>query len=103
MSKQPEYVEATFYAVIEPEWHRWQVDNQHRPILEGAKVERITKKRPQVVRRGGVVTRFTLRVNAAALLPLQPEAVITVEPGQVEVIQAVADNPDEEGGVSSGN
>lgn len=91
--KQPEYVDATFYAVVEPVWHpRWK-DDQDRKILEGARVEKITKNRPASIRGDAVVTRLTLRVSVSALLPLQPEAIITVEPGQTAVFHADAVDP----------
>ena len=96
-NEQPEYVDATFYAVVVPIWapnYRGK-DADGRTLLEGAKVERITQQRPQTVHKGGVVTRLTLRLDAAALLPLQPKAVIHVHAGQTEVLEVAAENPDE--------
>lgn len=95
MAEQPATVDATFYAVVVPEWTSGR-DAQGRPILRGAKVERITQGRPGFVRGGGVVTRLTLRLDSAALLPLQPQAVIHIAAGQVEVIEAEATDPRDE-------
>lgn len=96
MVEQPKLVDATFYAVVTPEFSSlsWDKDEKGRRILRGAKVERITQKRPQTVRGGAVVTRLTLRMDAAVLLPLEPQAVIHVSPGQVEVIEVQADAPE---------
>ncbi|MDI6911464.1 hypothetical protein [Nocardioides sp.] len=93
--QQPDYVDATFYAVVEPIWGRRR-DSSGRPVLDGAKVERITKNRPQQIRGDAVVTRLTVRVDAAALLPLQPEAVIHITPTDVDVIHVAAQHPDGE-------
>lgn len=90
---QPPYVDATFYAVIVPEWSHYTENG--RRLLRGAKVDRITQKRPEVVKGGGVVTRLTLRLDAAALLPLEPQAIIHIAPGQVDVIEVTADSPEE--------
>lgn len=94
--QQPETVDATFYAVVVPEWSRYQRDSEDRPILAGAKVERVTQNRPTSVKNGGVVTRLTIRLDAGALLPLQPQAVIHISPGQAELIEVTATDPREE-------
>lgn len=98
---QPKFVDATFYAVVVPEWDRHWKDDSGRPRLNGAKVDRITQKRPERISGGAVVTRLTLRIDATALLPLQPQAVIHISPGQVEVIEVIevnaADPSDEDG------
>jgi hypothetical protein len=92
--EQPEHVDATFFAVVQPIWSRY-VTQDGKPILEGAKVDRITQTRPRRdVAAGSVVTRIILRLDADALLPLQPEAVIHVHAGQVETIQVAAVDPD---------
>ena len=96
MPQQPKTVDATFYAVVVPEWSRWSKDAEGRPLLEGAKVERITQGRPASVKGGAVVTRLTLRLDAGALLPLQPQAVIHISPGEAEVIEVTATDPREE-------
>lgn len=93
MASQPKTVDATFYAVVVPEWSRYMKDSDGRQILEGAKVERITQGRPGSVRGGGVVTRLTLRLDSAALLPLQPQAIIHISAGQVEVVEVAAEDP----------
>jgi hypothetical protein len=96
MPEQPTYVDATFYAVIVPQWSKWYEDGKGRPILQGAKVDRITQTRPGSVKGGGVVTRLTLRLDAEALLPLEPQAIIRISPGEVDVIEVTADAPSEE-------
>jgi hypothetical protein len=98
MAKQPDHVDATFYAVITPAWSRWNKDDRGRPLLEGASVDRITKNRPGQVRGDAVVTRLTLRIDATALLPLQPQAVVHIHADDVEVIEVIADAPEAEAG-----
>lgn len=93
---QPEFVEATFYAVIQPEWDRYWKDDRDRPLLKGARLERTLQNRPAKVAGDAVVTRLTLRVDASALLPLQPQAVIHITTDDVEIIHVVADHPDED-------
>lgn len=95
MSTQPKHVDATFYAVIVPKWSGYWKDDDGRPILEGASVDRITQKRPGSVRGDAVVTRLTLRVDAAALLPLQPQAIVHIHADDVDVIQVTANNPED--------
>jgi hypothetical protein len=92
---QPKYVDATFYAVVRPEWHRYLKDDKNRPVLDGAKVERITQKRPDKVAGDAVVTRLTLRVDATALLPLQPQAIVHITADDIEVITVTADSPED--------
>jgi hypothetical protein len=96
MAPQPDHVDATFYAVIQPSWSRYLRDDRGRPVLEGARVDRITQGRPGQVRGDSVVTRLTLRVDASALLPLQPQAVVHIHADDVEVIEVTADAPEEE-------
>jgi hypothetical protein len=93
---QPDHVDATFYAIIAPSWSRHRTDDRGRPLLEGASVERITKNRPGAIRGDAVVTRLTLRVDATALLPLQPQAVVHIHADDVEVIEVIADAPAED-------
>jgi hypothetical protein len=91
---QPEHVDVTFYATIVPEWSANARDEQGRPVLQGAKVDKVTQNRPErATRAGTIVTRLTLRVEAAALLPLQPEAVIHIKAGDAAVIEVVAEDP----------
>lgn len=94
--KQPASVDATFYAVVEPKWSQWQKDAQDRPVLTGAAVTKITQGRPGKIAGSAVLTRLTLRVDSAALLPLQPEAIIHIRPGDVEVIEVTAAAPEGE-------
>lgn len=96
-STQPDHVDAAVYAVVVPVWSRHHRDAQDRPILDGAKVDRITHHQARAGRipSGGIVTRLILRLDAAALLPLQPEAVIHVRAGEVELIEVEAVNPRE--------
>lgn len=96
-STQPDHVDAAVYAVVVPVWSRHHRDAQDRPILEGAKVDRITQQRPAGrIPSGGIVTRLILRLDAAALLPLQPEAVIHVRAGEVDLIEVEAVDPRED-------
>lgn len=94
--KQPKHVDATFYAVVEPQWGRysWEKDDQGRPILVSAKVDRITQTRPKTIKGDAILTRLTLRIDSAALLPLQPQAVIHIHADDVEVIEVVAEQPE---------
>lgn len=96
--KQPEYVDAKCYLTIEPQWERtsWLgTDDKDRPILKGARIVSMTQNRPTGNRKAGaVVTNLTLRIDAEALLPLQPDAVIHIRAGDVETIHIYADAPD---------
>lgn len=97
---QPTSVDASFYAIIVPEWHTsiYCRDGKGRPILKGAHVERITKTKPRVLpKQGAILTRLTLRIDAEALLPLVPEAVIHINAGNAEIIEVTADAPEEAG------
>jgi len=66
--------------------------SSRRPILESATVVKHTKSRP-TVQRSGVATKLTLRFPAGSFLPLQPEAIIEIQQGDIEVITVVASNP----------
>lgn len=92
---QPESVETTFYAVITPIWRRYGTDESGRPILDGAHVDRITKNRPATIKGDAIVTRLTLRIEAAALLPMQPQAVVHIRAGDTEIVTVEASNPSE--------
>ena len=94
---QPSYVDVDFYVVVEPEWknRRWSSDAQDRPILEGAKATKITQGKPNVT-KGGVVTKLTLRFPASSFLPLQPEAIVVIQPGEAETITVEAHDPRED-------
>lgn len=91
--KQPESADATFYAIVTPKWGSgWKKDEKDRPILEGAKVERITQSRPQSMPKGGgVVVRLTVRIPSPAFLPLSPEAVIEVGMDDLETITVLTE------------
>ena len=97
MADQPKFVDVTFYAVIEPKFRTgggyWAQDAQGRQILEGARLANTTVRQPKAS-RNGVVTKLTLRVDAEALLPLLPEAVIEIGPGNSEVMHVVAEDPE---------
>ena len=94
MPEQPEHVEATFYATIEPVWAEWAKDGRGRKILRAAKVTSVTQNRPERrTRTGTVVTRLTLRIPASAMLPLEPDVVIHLRPDDLETIQVEADDP----------
>ena len=88
MSRQPKHVDVTTYLVVEPEWSQYNQVDGH-PVLKGAKATRVTKNRPGG-RREGVAVKITLRVPASVFLPLTPEAVIEILPGQVEPIVVTA-------------
>lgn len=90
--RQPEHVDAEVYAIVVPQFARNR-DPQGRAILEGAKVDAIRQTRPTSLPRGGIVTRLTLRIDAAALLPPSPEAVIHVHAGEVDLIEVEASDP----------
>lgn len=94
---QPLSVDVPVYLLVEPQWkdRRWWSDAQGRPILEGAKVVKSTQGRPSIPREG-VITKVTLRIPAAAFLPLQPEAVVVVSMDDLETIVVAATNPGEE-------
>lgn len=89
MVSQPEHVTVEVYAVIVPQWRSgpYYHDENGHPILDGAKVDRITQRRPEIVRGGGVVTRLRFEIDAAALLPLTPQATIRITQADTVVIQ----------------
>lgn len=94
--KQPSHVDVDFYVVVEPQWkHRHYADAQGRPILDGARAAKITQTKPTVT-KGGVVTKLTLRFPASSFLPLQPEAVVVIQPGEAETITVTAHDPRED-------
>jgi hypothetical protein len=95
---QPQFVDVSTYLVIEPTFdrdsHYWN-DDKGRPHLSGAKITSATVNKPKrKVQAGGLITKVTLRVDANALLPLQPEAVIEINAGNTELIEIQADAPE---------
>lgn len=95
--KQPSFVDATFYAQVEPKWtsgnwsgHR---DANEIPLLEGARVVRLTQERPRRPASGVVVCKLTLRLPGSAFLPLAPEAIIVIPEGMTEAIMVEALDP----------
>jgi hypothetical protein len=96
---QPKRVRATAWLVIEPVYrYSGATDDKGRRVLDGAKIVSMTQGQPtnKRVTSGTVITKITLDLNAEALLPLQPEVVINIEPGDVGVIEVYADAPEEE-------
>jgi hypothetical protein len=84
-----DYVDATFYAQVAPEWSRYPVWGERQ--VNGAKVTRITQSRPDKPVGGTVLVKLTIRVPKAAFMPLRPEAIVVVpesltEPQPVEVV-----------------
>lgn len=98
MAEQPKYVDVVTYLTVEPKFsdgkQPWRRDDQDRPLLEGGRVVSATAKRPErKTRTGTVVTQVTLRIEAAAFLPLMPRAVIHIGASDVEVIEVKAHDP----------
>jgi hypothetical protein len=98
---QPQQVDATFYAQVQPEWSRYASLRDGQRRLDGAKVVRITQVRPAKPVGGTVLVKLTLRLPAAAFLPLRPEAVVVIpdsltEAQHVEVIAGDPHQPTEE-------
>ena len=85
--RQPDSITVEAYAVIVPKWDTHWKDADGHPVLDGARIERVVQSRPKNVRGGGIVTRLRFEIDAAALLPLRPEATIVITPGNTEVIQ----------------
>jgi hypothetical protein len=91
---QPQQVDATFYAQVEPEWSSYvQADGQRR--LKGAKVMRITQSRPARPVGGTVLVKLTLRLPTGAFLPLRPEAVVVIPDSLTEAnpVEVIAEDP----------
>lgn len=93
---QPDHVDVPVYLLVEPVWrdaHFWR-DEKGRAHLDGAKVVKATQGRPTVGRRGGVITKITLRIPAGAFLPLEPHAVVHVGLDDLETVVIEADAPE---------
>jgi hypothetical protein len=89
-----DYQDATFYAQVEPEWGYGRDANGERR-LAGAKVARITQKRPGSPIAGTVMVKLTIRVPRSAFLPLRPAAVVVI-PEDMTVttpVEVVAEDP----------
>lgn len=95
MLQQPDHVDVAVYLLVEPRWKHYGKDDQGRPILDSGRVVKATQSRPTVGRAGGVITKVTLRIDAAAFLPLQPEAVVHVHAGNAETVEVEAVDPRE--------
>lgn len=83
-------VDATFYAQVEPEYGRW--DNES---VIGAKVVRISQKKPASPIGGTVTVKLTIRVPKVAFGPLAPEAIVVVPTDLTEAhpITVTAEEP----------
>lgn len=79
--QQPDYVDATMYVQLAPEWDRWGHDDAGNQILEKAKLANATIKKPEVQKPGTVLLKLTVRVPAGAFLPLAPQAVVVIPEG----------------------
>ena len=91
---QPTHVDATFYAQVEPEWRGWISSTGDRR-LAGAKVVRLTQKRPEQPVPGTVLVKLTVRIPAGAFLPLRPEAIVVI-PDDMTVttpVEVIAEDP----------
>lgn len=104
MPEQPTHVDVPVYLLVEPTWrdHRysWNKDDQGRQILDGAKVVKATQKRPSVGPKGGVITKITMRFEAGAFLPLQPEAIVVIGVNDSETIVVTTEAPEPDDGDS---
>lgn len=93
---QPQQVDATFYAQVEPEWSRYIPRNGQRQ-LAGAKVVRISQTRPTKPIGGALLIKLTLtlRLPAGAFLPLRPEAVVVIPDSLTEAhpVEVIAEDP----------
>lgn len=89
-----DHQDATFYAQVEPEWG-YGVDANGDRRLSGAKVARITQKRPESPIGGTILVKLTIRVPSAVFRPLRPAAVIVIPADMTEVnpIDVIAEDP----------
>lgn len=95
---QPDYVDATMYVQLAPEFHGWLTDAAGNHILERAKLANATIKAPEKQKPGTVLLKLTVRVPAGAFLPLSPEAVVVIPEGMTvtEPIEVEAGDPGDE-------
>lgn len=68
------YVDATFYAQVEPIW-RYENSTLARR-LRGASVVRLTQSHPRQPIGGTVLVKLSLRIPASAFEPLRPATVV---------------------------
>lgn len=87
------HVDAAFFAQVEPSWG-WAPSGRDRP-LRGAKVVTITQNKPTRPRGGTVLVKLTIRVPAAAFLPLRPEAIVVIPDDMTETtpVEVTAEDP----------
>lgn len=92
---QPDYVDATFYVQLRPEWSRYWEDAAGNRVLSGAALANATIKRPLKQQPGTVLLKLTVRVPSGAFLPLSPEAVVVIPEGMtvVEPVEVEAGDP----------
>lgn len=88
----PEFVDATVYLQVAPEYNQWVgVQNRDKPsAIVGAKVVNSTQSRSQKPKPGTVEVKIAVRIPKGAFLPLRPEAIVIIpesmtQPHPVEV------------------
>lgn len=88
-----EFVDATFYVQIAPEYNGRPRDTAES--VYAARAVAMTQKKPDKPKPGTVMTKLTVRVPKAAFVPLRPEAVIVIPENmlQGEPIQIEAGDP----------
>lgn len=89
------HVIATFYAQVEPVWpYTISVDS----LPAGAKVARISQKRPDRPIGGTVLVKLSIQVPKSAFMPLRPEAVVVIPESMTEVqpVHVEAQDPHDE-------
>lgn len=74
-------VETTVYLQLEPLWSSYR-GSDGQPTVRGVKVTKITQQRPK--RINGVAVKLTVKLPAAAFLPLAPTVVVDVPEGALE-------------------
>ena len=79
MNDERTYVDAVFYAQVQPEWHPYTPDK-----LTNVKVRRVTQTRPEMT--AGLVVKVTLRVPVSAFLST---VAVVAEPDATEVAAEV--------------
>jgi len=78
-----DYVDATFYAQVEPRWYSdWRMRDGKEP--DGAAVLRISARAPRRPIGGTITVKLTIRIPAAAFMPLRPEAIVVVPESMTE-------------------